>query len=350
MAAESIPFDQISFVVQGPVDTTISRRTGKPMTQSCLESIRQWFPGSEIVLSIWKGSDVSGLDFDQLIENDDPGAFNVMRPEALRPVYNNGNRQIVSTASGLRAVSRCYAAKVRTDLVLTGNQWLGQFNGFPARSPRWRIFKERIVTASLYTRNPVRGIRKPFHPSDWLMFGLTEDMLLLWDIPLEPEPQSAHWFQSRPYPRGVDEKVDMRRYNAEQYVWKTLLSKYGSVRFDNFADASAENIRLTRLTFANNLIILDPDQYTFELQKYEAPRRGWVYSCFTHREWYRLYREYSCGEKLAPAFERATDLRHLYEGCYCRIPESLRGGLFKASAFARQVIGQLPPKSTRAES
>jgi hypothetical protein len=332
-----IPFEQISFVVQGPVDKTLQQSTGKPVTESCIESLRTWFPGSTIILSTWEGADVSGLDYDALVLSADPGAWNFMLPGDPRVLRSNGNRQIVSTRAGLKHVGTRFAAKVRSDVVLSGNAWLDLWDKFPRRAPEWRMFRERIVTGNLYARNPLREVPKPFHPSDWFMFGLTEDLLLLWDIDLEPEPESSYWFRSRPHPKCMSESHDTRRYQAEQYLWKTLLEKFGPIQFDNLADATPENIRLTQLTFANNLIILDAAQLPLMIQKHGTPRRMWRYCCYSHREWARLYRRYCCGERLESALERLLDVRHIGEGLYCLVPDSVRDGAWKLSSVGKQI-------------
>lgn len=330
-------FDQISFVVQGPIERAVSGISGKPTTQTCLESIRKWFPGSEIVLSTWNGSDVAGLTFDRHVESTDPGPVCITRPEVSPPIYNNDNRQILSTKAGLRAAGNRYALKVRSDIVVTGNQWLSCWDRYPGRVPEWRMFQERIVTANLFTRNPLRKVRKPFHPSDWFMFGLKEDLLLLWDIDPEPEPETSHWFRDRPTPRVLHDFTNTRRYLAEQYLWKTLMTKFGEISFDHFADASRENVRLTQLSFANNLIILDVEQLGFYLEKYGDPPRSFRYSCLSHREWERLYRQYCLGQKMGPVLNRLGDSQHLYEALYLSIPEPVRSCAYQLSTFRRQL-------------
>jgi hypothetical protein len=320
----TVSFEQISFVVQGPIDRSMFRPNQLPVTQACLESIRQWYPGSEIVLSTWEGAPVDDLTWDVLVRSEDPGGFNFIFPHQRGDPLANGNRQIVSTRNGLKSATREFAVKIRSDLVLTGNQWLHHWGRYPRRAGEWRIFADRLVTANLFTRNPVRDLRKPFHPSDWFHFGRREDLLLLWDIELEPEPESSSWFRTRPHPPEATDKTDMRRYFSEQYLWKTLLSKYGTIRFDHFAHATSENVRLTQLTFANNLIVLDVDQFPFVMQKYEGSLRSWRYSCISHREWLRLYREYCGGERISAALDRLTDATYMFESCYLAVPGSVR--------------------------
>lgn len=325
-----IRFEDISFVVQGPVDPAVTRR--------CLEEIRKHFPGSEIVLSTWEGSNLDGLDYDRVVLSTDPGAVESMAPGTPLIVRNNGNRQIISTKAGLKTVSRPFAAKIRSDLLLRGNSWLSVWEHFPKRLPDWRMFRERLIIGNLFARNPFRDVPKPFHPSDWFMFGLRQDLLLLWDVDLEPEPESSHWFRKHAYPAGVREGSDTRRYQAEQYLWKTLMQKFGAIAFDHLADASDENIRLTQLTFANNLTILDAQQFPLEIPRHGIPRRMWRYCCYTHKEWERLYQQYCCGKPVAAAVNRLLDVRHWAEGLYCFMPPQIRDSAWKVSTVGRQLM------------
>lgn len=69
--------EAITFVVQGPVQASASRQQIAGITEQCLNSIRRFFPKSTIILSTWKGQPLDGLDYDQVLELDDPGANTV---------------------------------------------------------------------------------------------------------------------------------------------------------------------------------------------------------------------------------------------------------------------------------
>lgn len=58
----------ISVIVQGAIN--------KNETIKCLQSIRHYLPGAEIILSTWEGSNITDLDYDNLILSKDPGASN----------------------------------------------------------------------------------------------------------------------------------------------------------------------------------------------------------------------------------------------------------------------------------
>ena len=57
----------ITVVVQGAVD--------REKTPICLQSIRRMLPGAFIILSTWEGTDVDGLEYDDVVLSEDPGGF-----------------------------------------------------------------------------------------------------------------------------------------------------------------------------------------------------------------------------------------------------------------------------------
>ena len=68
----------ISVIVQGAIN--------KNETIKCLQSIRQYLPGAEIILSTWEGSNITDLDYDNLILSKDPGAA-IIEKSAQKVVY-----------------------------------------------------------------------------------------------------------------------------------------------------------------------------------------------------------------------------------------------------------------------
>lgn len=211
----SIFFKDISFVVQGAIAGKPFDKTKDRHTYLCLQSIRKHFPGSFIVLSTWKGSDLKNLDYDMCVENDDPGV------SILGDLSQNGFRQIVSSVGGLKKVSTKYAVKVRSDLIFKNNNILKYFEKYNKYSfdPEYKIVKKRVVL--LTTCNPKRRSKFPFNAADWLYFGLTEDIRDIFDIPLVKGD-----FVTKDEYDGNREKKCISPYSAEQYIWFGFLSKY----------------------------------------------------------------------------------------------------------------------------
>ena len=75
----------ITFVVQGPVST------GEFSTKESLQSIREYFPSSQIILSTWEGSNIDNLPFDEVLLSKAPGAPHSI-PLQDRPNYHINNK------------------------------------------------------------------------------------------------------------------------------------------------------------------------------------------------------------------------------------------------------------------
>lgn len=302
-----IPSSKISVIVQGAVSGP--GRDGPGTTLTCLRSVREQLPDAEIVLSTWQGAAVAGLPYDRLVENEDPGAVEFLE---VPGVFNNVNRQIVTTLGGLRAAARPYGLKIRTDMLVTGTGFLSYFDGFPARSA-WSIFRSKVVASTMFSRVPAGIPAWPYHPGDWFFFGETADLLDLWDIPLAPEPETTHWFVDRPRPLRDDLPNSMHRYEPEQYIWLSFLRKHFDVACAHRWDFNRDTVLGTERTLASNLILISPQQAGVHLVKYaplvkpqalattEGLKRlfAWLIygagSCYSHRGWRYLYERHCRG-------------------------------------------------------
>ena len=297
MKIGKVDTEEISIVVQGPVIWNKDYyETG--WTCEVLNRARHFFPGSEIILSTWKGQNIDGLSFDFVIFNDDPGPLNT------KDSSNNLNRQIVSTYSGLKNATRKYALKLRTDTILNDNCIISYFGKYPCRIEKWKMFKERIVTDAAL--NPKHYLTPfPFQIPDWIHFGFREDLLILWDIPLAEKPNSERFMCS-----------------PEQYIWTSCIKKFGNIHFEHGRDNRKENVYLTELIIANNVVLLDRNQMGIEFWKFpgdkqtntlNSDKRNIVISIldsfaqktfnYNHYQWHKLYEKY--------CFKRTIQAPHL---------------------------------------
>jgi hypothetical protein len=292
---QPIAASEISVVVQGPL---YGEEDGH-LTRRAVESVRRHLPGAEVIYSGWQGTDASSLSCDEVILSDDPGA----RPNPHDPRYfYNTNRQIVSTVAGLRAARRAYAIKLRSDHLLTHARFLEYFDRFPMRGAEYAMFEHRMIVSDIYTKNPEYGPGL-FHPTDWFHFGLKADMLLFWDLPLAPEPESTEYFRMHPE-ENVLHASEFYKYAPEQYNWVQCLRKSYDLPFRHNQDFSPEALRISNLALVNNFIVLELRQIGLS-----APRhhyfQGGVSDCYTHGDFLRLYRR-SCdpGWRLFPDLVR----------------------------------------------
>jgi hypothetical protein len=280
--SDPIAASEISVVVQGPM---YGEKHGD-LTRWAVASVRRYLPGAEVIYSGWPGTATSALGADKCVLSDDPGA----RPHVHDPRFlYNTNRQIVSTTAGLRAATRRYAIKLRSDHLLTSARFLEHFHRYPRRGADYAMFEQRVVASDIYTKTPERSSRL-FHPTDWFHFGLTTDLLLLWDLPLAPEPESTEYFQLHPE-ENVLHLPELMKFGPEEYNWLECLRKRYAIPFRHSQDYSAEALRIAELALINNFIVLELHQIGLA-----APRhpflQGVVAECYTHGEFLRLYRKH----------------------------------------------------------
>lgn len=285
--------NDISVVVQGPVLGAPSDPPEKRWTKRALESVRQVFPGAQLILSTWEGSDTAGLDADVILLNRDPGA------ESLGRVLNNVNRQIASTRAGLRAAERPFALKMRSESVLLNDGFRRYFGRYRRPSPA-QVVKERVVALTVPSPTPSPRHRTCYCPSDWFHFGRREDVLDIWDIPLAPEPDTSRWFETRPFPPDVGSSGVILRYAAEQYIWATFLRKHHDVDFDSLWDVRPQTVGASEASLAANLVLVSPRQAGLDSLKYpDAFQLGVLGHIrrryYSHAHWRLLYRRHCAG-------------------------------------------------------
>lgn len=285
-----IDASEISVVIQGPVVTRCDGqgRDRQNLTLKCLNSIRCQLEGAEIILSTWKGETVCDLPFDKLLLNDDPDGTICHR---CLDIYNNVNRQIVSTKNGIIAATRKYVLKIRSDLELEHLGFLEYYGRFNRYDERMRLLQQRILVCSVFSKNPKRVFPFPFHPSDWFHFGLREDVLALWDIPLAREPETSRWFETHMRPDPDLYPSFLCRYLPEQYIWLSFLRKHWDVSFEHIWDCTSENIELSERSIVNNLVILEPKRIGIRSSKYGFNLIEWL-SLYSYGEWFSLYKKH----------------------------------------------------------
>jgi hypothetical protein len=254
-------FENITVVVQGPVQTLKGRTQEAGITHKCLSSVRQHLPGAIIILSTWPEQQLSGLDYDQLVISEDPGSNIRNFHSDGRPQHYNNNRQIVSTLAGLKQVKTPYAIKLRSDNYLTGNQFVRLQQRYPERCDSHRLFRERVVVSNVFTRKYAKGFRVAFHLSDFFYFGLTEDLLAIWDLELLKDVTTDEAANAKDSSKGP-------LIDCTQMFWLKTLKKFdSSARLNGLLDNAPEILMKSDLYYANNLVIGAPEDIGLGLEK-----------------------------------------------------------------------------------
>lgn len=262
-------------VVQGPVMPEITRR--------CLESIRAHLPGAEVILSTWEGVDVTGLDYDHLVLNQDPGPIET---KALKAA--NLNRLLWSTQQGLRKVERPYCLKFRTDFVLTGSRLLATFGAFPDYLPGYRIFQERVVISSVVTWRTSRTPLGQYHPSDMFGLGRTEDIRQWWSAPLYPFAQRAEWESEPVLLPDEPGALPLDELSPEQYIWLSALNRSRKIRVRE--NPSRQELETDLLWLLNNFTVVEAARVDVQWIKPRELPFGHEAALFGMAEYRYLYR------------------------------------------------------------
>lgn len=260
----------ISIVIQGPIIGESSYYITKHSTKLVCQRIRDIFPESEIILSVAKGARVENIIYDKIVFTEDPGAtwFDLDDLNFM----NNCNRMKESTLAGIKAASRRYVLKLRSDLFILSKSFLKYFYKYPYFDENYKFVKNRIIAFCMFSVKAHQGpefiVKRPYHISDWAYFGYKEDLLNLYDIPLTKEPEFSQWFLSRN--RDYQEIFFRRLWKMppEQYITHSFFSKFLPISFEHGADLSNNNEKLSERLIANNFLVLDQDQFSLISLKY----------------------------------------------------------------------------------
>lgn len=296
MIVNGINTEDITLVVQGPVN--------RNCTASCLASYRKYLPGAKIILSTWEGSKVEDLDYDEVILNKDPGNFIDIKTSNIEH-YNNVDRQIVSTINGLKLVKTKYAFKIRTDFQLINHSFLGYFDKYIQFNSKFKIISKRILICTTCTRNPTKTFKFPFHISDFVFFGTTDDLVDLFDIPLTKD-SDKNWCLINKKNRKSGEFLC--RFTPEQYIFISFLKKHGvDVKCEYYDDYSNENIELTKLYIVNNFTLLNTEQFNllpFKREFLTTNNINYLNTCYTHYDFLKMYKKYCNNFYFLPSYDK----------------------------------------------
>lgn len=238
--------NEISVVIQGLYNPEI--------TPVCLKSIKKHLPNAEVILSLSEQPEktVATDGIDKLIVSEKSPIF-PYSSEQNAP-KNTVNPQIVSTVAGLKAATRPYTLKIRTDFALKSDNFLKYFDDCPMSDPGHKIFDHKIIDCSYFARHPERSRYLAYHPSDIALFGKTSDLLNLFDVPLMTENESGYWKK---------EDISYCRYTPEQHIFINCLRKNGKkIDYDHTEESiTRENIIETEKYFASNFIFLGYNRF-----------------------------------------------------------------------------------------
>lgn len=249
----------ITFVVQGPI---------RDDTKETLQSIRDNFSDSKIILSTWEDENIIGLEYDSVIFNIDPKGIEIKRDGETIHIENT-NRQILSSRKGVLDVKTKYCVKTRTDLIFENDKLINIYLSNKCkydRDERFNFLDDRVLISSINTPNPNSFLGYVCQFSDWFYFGLTSDLVKIWDQELIERSDYLHTEDNVPdykYKNGFN----FGRFSSEQLISLSFINKYMEVNPSYFRDKNY--IQLTDDILLSEFIVAEPNRIGFTFKKYE---------------------------------------------------------------------------------
>lgn len=272
-----VPSSEISVILQGPLWTLPKSNKHFGVEQS-LPSIKRNFPDAEIIISTWTHENTDGIEVDKIIKSEDPLPF-----EDSTKTTRNFNRQIVSTKAGLAHATRPYVLKTRSDILFTSPE-VAQIDD----SRKGSFLKSPITTTNMIVRNH-RCVPFLFHPSDVIQFGLKEDMIDLWDIPLETKEEVTSSGRENIFFRYSS---TVFRYHPEQSLCIRWLRKHGvDVSLKTPTHISAEYLKTWENTLVNNFHVIDYEKSGIKFPVHFYNAAYGVRSLMTSQELRSIYKD-----------------------------------------------------------
>lgn len=210
----------ISFIIQGPTN----HKLGFPIfsngewqahyftTQECIDSLKKWYPDSEIIVSCTTGDADDLVGVDQLFYITDD----------MLEFPDNVNRQILSSQV-VKHARHDIVCKVRSDMV-AGAGLLTPYviNELLGKRPYARIETHKMFERFVFTSNWSSELGFLYHPSDWLFLGLKTDIESIFDI-----PQRLH----TDWPIGPEQYITVRcmeNHGLQKYIDYNWIENHGN--------------------------------------------------------------------------------------------------------------------------
>lgn len=266
---EPFSFEQITFVVQGPIVANFHDGFTKRLTQT----IREYFPGSKLIVSTWNGEDTSALDADFVILSEDPGSLFLDKEERYA---NNVNRQIISTVAALRKVQTRYVVKLRSDLIFINNQLATLIRDYIHKQAKERgILSNYCIISNFTSIKPSKYFPFLFHPCDWIFAGLTSDIRKIW-YSLECADVETCSPEVSKYKGIADPQNFVLR--PESFIWIQFLEKNS---FFSFVKGRRELEMESEKSIFENLVIINNFNLGIRTQKIKLAK-GFFHSGTTY--------------------------------------------------------------------
>lgn len=291
----------VAIVIQGPIIAEDN------FTFNTIEIFTYLFPKAKIIISTWKNQDLHIKE--KLLQK------NVYFVESELPSNVgtlNVNLQIISSLAGVRQADKLgckYVLKIRSDQRITKplslNYLINSLNIFKID------LNERLDSRLVFLGDLTNTYTNlAFHISDFIAFGITQDVFKLYDIPLDLRPYAFKedvlnkyklqydYIWNHEFDISLEQMPDYLEYNhfieqlmsPEQYIIFEFIKNH--LPFDN----KDNYLYLYKDFLKRYIIILDHEDLGlywfknfFKYMNLNIYQRGNRYGKLNHRMWLDLY-------------------------------------------------------------
>ena len=257
-----IDSSEITVIIKGLIVGKKNDDYSDRYTYRSIESVRKYLPKSKIILSTWAGSDVSDLNPDEVIFNEDPGKLEMLSSDHKQISHISINNQIITSSKGLENVTTKYSLIIRSDMVLTGTGFIKYFEKYN-KHDCFGYLNKKILVLSTYSPSRLYKYKSFFNQldlesfdkfffdiSDWVYFGLTEDLKNIFSIPLINKNNLNG-------PKVNGYHLISENLSPEQYVWINFLRKYEDIDSSHINYFSAKRNSKSEESYAKNTIMIN---------------------------------------------------------------------------------------------
>lgn len=239
-----IQASDISFIIQGPI---------VKYTSKSIASIKKYFPKSKIIISCWEKDQTKNLNADIIIKNKDPGGLDAKTKGGLVNIL----RQKKTTLQGLRNSKTLYSVKIRSDMIFTGNNLIKEYYNIQNLQRRKIFYSQRILILENGSINPRGFYELPFHFGDWFYFGLTTDLIKMFDFKFSKKDEilNAFFYKYNKYPKNNYTKKYLLKFQPETIFTYFPIKKISFAYLNDSYDIRKKNISLSEFFLINDFKI-----------------------------------------------------------------------------------------------
>ncbi len=250
---------KLSFVLIGDSNDGYCRQS--------ITSIRQWFPGAEILVST-SITPKDHLEWDKLILNEDPGELINTNHQGVK----NLNRLIVNSYAGWEAASSEMVIRSRTDVKFFANSILEEYadydNWYAERFLPKSVVENKILIGDMFT-----SMGLCYHPGDWVLMAPKDTLVEYYNVPLKGTNE-------------ISASPDHQLHRTEQYVFLANIWKHydrSSVYIKYDVDQDQYQRLLSWQFLIDNFYISNRKDMGFNCIKYNYPyNQSWNHESYGH--------------------------------------------------------------------